>query len=342
MGRDLSSGSLKAASIQRAVVDSDSSLAVHLVEFLVVPTFVLDRDGKVMIWNKACADLTGVQSSEVLGTRDHWRAFYGEERPCLCDLVFADRLGEVSSYYADRWATEIRANGIYAENWCVMPRLGIERYLAINAGALHDASGQLVAVVETLRDMTSEKQAQFDLERIVNCDGLTGIMNRRGFDEALMSEWKRASRDGSELSLMMIDVDHFKSFNDKFGHQAGDACLRKISQSLSAAMRRPTDLLARYGGEEISAILPCTKLRGAVLVAERMLKFVSAIDTATIIRGVPAAVTVSIGVASMFPSRHQSCNELVDRADRALYQAKRDGRNRVTAYNPPPDAPLQR
>lgn len=153
-------------------------LAVRLMEHLVVPTFVLDASGQVMIWNRACERLTGIAGSELIGTRDHWRGFYEAPRPCLADLLFAGSAGELGKLYAQHAMTPENHVGLSAENWCAMPGAGSTRYLAIDAGPIYDEHGGLLAVVETLRDITVQKQAQLELETLASSDGLTGLANR--------------------------------------------------------------------------------------------------------------------------------------------------------------------
>ncbi len=129
-------------------------------------------------------------------------------------------------------------------------------------------SGAIDGVVAVVRDMTEQKDLQDRLASLATTDGLTGLANRRAFDERLADEWARARRDGTQLSLLLIDVDHFKKFNDHYGHQAGDACLRALCRILSAQARRPADLAARYGGEEFAVLLPNTGPDGCAEVGE--------------------------------------------------------------------------
>ncbi|MBI4987266.1 MAG: diguanylate cyclase [Rhodocyclales bacterium] len=176
--------------------------------------------------------------------------------------------------------------------------------------------------------------ANRELTRLSAVDGLTGIANRRQFDEALLREWRRCLREQALLSLLMIDVDFFKQYNDGYGHQAGDECLRAVAETLRVKLRRPADIVARYGGEEFAAILPDTGLEGAMLVAEALRSAVQAL-------GLPhegatfGVVTVSIGVASLAPQLTEGMPKLLGAADWALYEAKRQGRNRVQAAEPP-------
>lgn len=136
-----------------------------------------------------------------------------------------------------------------------MPKLGNQLYLAIDAGPIHDEDGALIAVVETLRDMTDQKRAEAALKTLASSDGLTGLANRRSFDQALALEWTRAQRTKTPLSLLLVDVDYFKLYNDLHGHQKGDDCLRALAAAMGANMR-PADVAARYGGEEFAVLMP--------------------------------------------------------------------------------------
>jgi two-component system chemotaxis family response regulator WspR len=169
-----------------------------------------------------------------------------------------------------------------------------------------------------------------ELRALAALDGLTGIANRRRFDEALGVEWQRARRQGAPLSLLLCDVDCFKDYNDNLGHPAGDLCLKKTAAALISQLKRPADLAARYGGEEFAILLPDTGLDGALKLAEDCCRHLegSAMPHPTAAGGV---VTMSIGVASLLPGEGNTAEELVAAADRALYAAKHGGRNRVMA-----------
>lgn len=310
--------------------DLGQSFAVNLMQHLVVPTFVLDAECNVLIWNKACERLTGVQAAEVIGTREHWRAFYEAPRPCLADLVAQGRVGEVEALYFTHGDASGPSFGVHAENWCVMPCLGSELYLAIDAGPIYDGDGNLVAVIETLRDMTDHRRAQTALEQMATRDFLTGIANRRSFEEKLVSEWKRECRDLRGMSLLMIDVDHFKRYNDTYGHQAGDRCLQQIATLLEQVVFRPGDLVARYGGEEFAVILTATDAIGAGIVANRILERVA--ELALPHSGSECGyVTLSIGISTSLPEPDMTQENLISLADSALYKAKHAGRNRYVS-----------
>jgi transcriptional regulator with PAS, ATPase and Fis domain len=202
--------------------DSAPVFAVRLMEHLVVPTFVLDDQRRVIIWNKACERLTGVPAAEVLGTSDQWRGFYATPRYCLADILALGRAEELPHLYQAHTVHDETNFGLRAEVWCVVPCVGKRLYLAVDAGPIYDEHGKLIAVVETLRDITEQKLAQTALQSLAVKDGLTGIANRRSFDETLEAEWLRAQREGLPLSLLLADIDHFKRYNDAYGHQKGD------------------------------------------------------------------------------------------------------------------------
>lgn len=187
---------------------------------------------------------------------------------------------------------------------------------------------QLVEVTRQLED------ANRALQRLSGLDGLTGIPNRRHFDDRFQRAWRHAVRVAAPLSLVMIDVDFFKHYNDSRGHLAGDDCLRRVVAALRAALHRPRDFVARYGGEEFVAVLPDTDVAGAAVVAEGLRLAVEALAIDH-----PAAcgrrtLTISLGVAGGVPTRDASAQALVAAADMALYRAKQEGRNTVRVGRP--------
>ncbi|WP_414155878.1 diguanylate cyclase [Pseudomonas sp. BNK-43-b] len=167
------------------------------------------------------------------------------------------------------------------------------------------------------------------LQRLMNSDGLTGLSNRRHFDEYLELEWRRAMREQQQLSLLMIDVDYFKAYNDSFGHLAGDEALRQVAEAIRGSCSRPSDLPARYGGEEFALVLPNTSPGGARLVAEKLRQTVHALNIPHTAPQADSRLTVSIGLATQTPSIGSHCRQLISAADKGLYQAKHSGRNQV-------------
>ncbi len=174
--------------------------------------------------------------------------------------------------------------------------------------------------------------ANRELQRLSVQDSLTGIANRRRFDEVLYQEWRRAMRNTSSLALIMLDIDFFKRYNDLYGHQQGDECLRRVAGIIRSSVRRESDTVARYGGEEFAVILPETGIHGAVDVAEtiRANVFDAAIKHEA--SAVADRVTVSLGVSACVPEKNPDPKGLVAAADKALYLAKQEGRNRVKSF----------
>lgn len=189
---------------------------------------------------------------------------------------------------------------------------------------------QMTKVEEVNRHL---EQMNEELRKLNNLDGLTGIANRRYHEETLVREWRRCQRNNSPLSAIMIDIDHFKNYNDHYGHVAGDQCLREVAQALQQGMRRISDSLARYGGEEFVCLLPDCNAKSARDVAKLFSLKIQGLGIPHATSQVAPILTVSQGVASMIPSRINQAGELIRMADQALYQAKLWGRNQIVALS---------
>ena len=209
------------------------------------------------------------------------------------------------------------------------------RYLSLRGRVLVQKSARQPArAVGLLLDITTEKALEEQLLRMSVSDGLTGVRNRRGFDQALRGEWRRCTRAGEPISMLMIDIDHFKQFNDTYGHILGDEALVAVARALSTALYREGDILARYGGEEFAAVLPGTDPTDANQVAERLL---SAAHDVKLRQAPEWSFSVSIGSASWLPEHGKlKAIDLLNRADRALYAAKDCGRDQINASNSEP------
>jgi diguanylate cyclase (GGDEF)-like protein/PAS domain S-box-containing protein len=192
-------------------------------------------------------------------------------------------------------------------------------------------NGNVDGVVAISRDITEQKTLETRLETLATEDSLTGLANRRCFDDRLNDEWARAYRDRSSLALLMIDVDHFKAYNDEYGHPAGDACLRVVASILAAEMHRAGDLAARYGGEEFAMLLPNTDAAGCARIGERIREAIHQAGLVHASSPISASVTVSVGGATCRPAFERTAGSasLVEAADRALYAAKDTGRDRL-------------
>src|SRR5712691_10825644 len=204
-------------------------------------------------------------------------------------------------------------------------------YVVLNAKirALQRIEAMRSKVIEVSRDLAN---ANRELEKLSRQDGLTGIANRRYFDSYLLTEMRRSARERGPLSLILSDIDDFKAFNDFYGHQAGDDCLRQVATALSSVGRRPADLAARYGGEEFAMILPGTVAEGAVEVAQSVSRVIAGLAIPHARSGTGRIIALSQGIASLTPENETSSEDLIQRADRALYQAKEQGRNRYVVF----------
>ncbi|MBF0102658.1 MAG: PleD family two-component system response regulator [Desulfobacterales bacterium] len=205
---------------------------------------------------------------------------------------------------------------------------------AFNLGAVDYITKPFQPVITKARVRTHiELKNKTDmLETLVSLDGLTGIFNRRKFDEYLNAEWKRALRVQTHLSLILMDIDHFKQFNDHYGHATGDDCLRKVANELNNVIKRDNDFLARYGGEEFVVILPNTAINGAKHVAEVLRMAITKLNLPHEYSSAASHVSLSLGVASTIPTQTSNLPKaLIEAADEMLYKSKKNGRNQVNA-----------
>ena len=194
---------------------------------------------------------------------------------------------------------------------------------------LEQITRQLAIAIKQAELYQTVEETNKKLVELTVVDSLTRIANRRKFDEYLESEWKRLAREKAYLSLIMCDIDYFKLYNDTYGHQAGDRCLYQVAQAIKNTIKRPADLTARYGGEEIAVILPNTTPKGAEKVAKSICQQVQALHIPHINSAVDMYITLSVGVTGCIPESNDSVEELIAIADRNLYKAKKTGRNRV-------------
>ncbi|HEX5359705.1 MAG TPA: diguanylate cyclase [Fluviicoccus sp.] len=189
---------------------------------------------------------------------------------------------------------------------------------------------------EVLVAIKSEELAQLNdhLSAMASKDALSGLSNRRAFDEFLNREWERGRREEQPLAILFMDVDFFKRYNDTYGHAAGDECLKQVARAMNQALLRPGDIVARYGGEEFVVLLPSTDMQGAMEVGDRLLAAVDALAIPHHSSDAAFHVTISIGIACMVPTERNGARNLLEEADRALYEAKSRGRHRMACLQP--------
>ncbi|MCG2582924.1 GGDEF domain-containing protein [Massilia sp. TS11] len=291
---------------------------------------VLDQQRRIVLWNAWMARHAGRPEEDVCG-----RSLFA---------VFPDLLGK----RIDQAITQALDDGfpsvlsqtlhkapfpLFADMAACLAEERMQQ--AVSVSPLKMPNGQrhcLIQINDVTVAVNREKLLRvqaLELRSQTFSDGLTGIANRRHFDVAMEKEVRRAKRVNAPMSLMMIDIDYFKAYNDHYGHQQGDACLVAVASTLAAMLQRSTDLIARYGGEEFVVILPEMDAPQAARLAEAMRKRIEELNLPHAQSGVADRVTVSIGLATQSFTNPLDEATLLGRADKALYQAKRDGRNRV-------------
>jgi diguanylate cyclase (GGDEF)-like protein len=203
----------------------------------------------------------------------------------------------------------------------------------LNMAVMHEKAGDFEKALHYFKKYHESElnRVKKELGLLISIDALTEIPNRRGFDKVLELEWRRAMRERKPLSLILIDIDFFKKYNDERGHLEGDICLKKVAKTLLQCVKRPGDFVARYGGEEFAVILPNTNIKGANILAERMRKKIESLNLVNKCMDISKLVTISLGTASVIPSAKTKAEVLFKAADKALYIAKQEGRNRVSS-----------
>lgn len=278
-----------------------------------------DKAGTFLYVSPACRKLTGYEPEELIG-----RVAY--------ELFHPDDMASILQGQAD---LETSSDLVF-NSYRVRRKDGSYVWFETTGSILRDDDGQFKEILCTSRDVSSRKNLEQQLlrsnellQKISSIDALTGVANRRIFDESYAMEWRKAIRFSTPLTVILVDIDYFKTFNDTYGHQEGDLCLKQVADALRRAANRPGDLIARYGGEEFVIVLPSTDATGASIVAERLRAEVENLSIPHIRSDVSHVVTASLGTATIVPNLELTRHDLLLQADKALYQAKKDGRNRV-------------
>lgn len=299
---------------ERKRAEQGLRLAAAVIENTAEGIAITKADGTISKINQSFEQITGWsaldavgQTMKILKSGEHDDEFYH---------AMLETLAETGKWKGEIWNRR-RSGELYPQ------------VTAINA--LKDSDGEIGHYAVIFSDVTEQKQMENKLRNLSALDGLTGLYNRRVFDETFLKEWNRAVRESSSLSLVMIDIDYFKKYNDCYGHLEGDACIQQVAQVLKECVRRAADFPARYGGEEFVVILPETDHLGAQGVANRIREEVQSLGILHRMSEVAPFVTVSIGFATEVPRVDTMPAFLIEQADKALYQAKSSGRNKVEA-----------
>lgn len=323
---------LARAEAEKALIDSQERLSA-IVAGLTIPTFVIDAAHIVTHWNDACQKITGVPSCEVIGSQEQWRAFYLSERPVMADLIVTGSIETmVAQHYGGKYhRSAVVRDAFEAEDF--FPHFGESgKWLFFTAAPLKDSSGRIIGAIETLQDITDRKLAEEALRaseyrhrELSITDALTGLYNSRHFFNRATEEIERSNRYGSPLSLILMDVDNFKLYNDTYGHMEGDHVLAGLAEVIRSEIRG-ADSAYRYGGEEFIVIFPETEPPEALVVAERL----RAAFAATVFSPLPGEeVRTSISVGGGCYRPEEGLTPFVKRVDEAMYSAKNCGKNRV-------------
>ena len=294
------------------------------------PTWVVDKKYRVIRINRAFLDLVGLAEKE--------DALFRKCHELLSSPLCQTPQCPLKRIQRTKGRIEVE------EEW----EVGSDKRIPflMTAMPLFGLVSELVGMVQYFKDITERKQyeealekANRELEGLAAQDGLTGLANRRTFDERLYNEWMRMAREKQPFSLILCDIDFFKKYNDYYGHQSGDACLKAVAGCIQESLQRPGDLAARYGGEEFAIILPSTPSQGGFQVAEKIRKAIFGLNMEHARSAVADRVTICMGVATTIPpsSEGRLAESLLQAADQALYVSKKNGRNQTTVA--PPDFP---
>ncbi len=273
---------------------------------------VTDVNGVIQNINNACTQITGYTLSEVIGK----------------NLRILKSGLQDESFYASMWQT-LRKTGTWKGRFMNQRKSGEVYPQEMTINAIRTSRGETAQYCGIFRDVTEQMKLEERLDKLSKTDSLTGLANRRSFDEALAVEWRRALRTNTPLALIMADIDTFKELNDTYGHLTGDECLKEISNVLKKAARRAGNLAARYGGDEFILLLPITNIIEAQKIAQEIKTDVEMIKLTSGESGMAILITLSMGIAANVPNRDTSPEALIAMADHALYRAKQTGRNRI-------------
>ncbi len=290
----------------------------RIIETSIEGILVFDKEYKITFSNNKMATMLGYSLDEMLGRT--YLSFFPNDQLDIYDEQNALRKRGESSVYEVKLKSKDNKN----------------HWFLVSASAILNDDGEFEGSFAMLTDITKRKEVELLLEEsnrklteLSNTDSITGIANRRCFDTTLEHEYNRLSRSKLQLSVIMFDIDHFKEYNDYYGHVMGDECLRQIGAVLSSCISRSVDLAARYGGDEFACILPDTDLKDALKIAEKIRKSINSLKIEHKKSIVANYLTISMGVLTVNYSSVKSITEIIDSVDKLLYKAKDAGRNRI-------------
>ncbi|WP_320045805.1 diguanylate cyclase [uncultured Ilyobacter sp.] len=287
-------------------------LLESLLNTVPLPIYYQDKEGKYINCNRAFEEIVGKKRDNIIGK--------------LHKEVWGENLKGCST----KNDMELLMNKkLQKTEYKITDGSGQTRIVVVDKTVFYTAEGEVGGIIGAISDITDIRQMQEDLKILTLKDSLTGIYNRRGFEEMSERIWRESSRNKNSVSIIMLDIDKFKLYNDHYGHQAGDECLKKIAEKLEKSCKRPSDIVARYGGEEFIILLPDTTLDGARTVAENIKRNIQEMGIEHVKSKYGCRVTVSLGIASTVPKNEEEMEKLIGTADGMLYQAKEMGRNRV-------------
>lgn len=305
---------------QKAFVES-------LMQNNAVPTFVLDPEHSVMLWNRACEELTGIKAEAMLGKAEPWKAFYNHKRPVLADIVIDGSMEQTPEHYTAFGKSSFTPEGLQAEGW-YDELSGRKRYISSNAAPVRNDRGELLAVIETLEDMTERQQYEEQLEYQANHDGLTNLPNRNLLVDRIHQALHIAQRNHQEVAVIFIGLDHFKFINNSLGYDVGDVLLKIVAERLTHCVRSG-DTVARQEGDKFVVVI--SGLAVADYVSQIVDKIRESISEQFKINEHEFVVTCSIGI-SIFPKDGEDVQTLLKNADVAMYRAKEQGYNTYQFY----------
>lgn len=305
-----------------AVMSEQKEFVDNLVQNNAVPTFVIDPDHRVLIWNRACEELTGIRADEMLGRDEPWRAFYDHKRPVLADLIIDGVTGNTPLHYTTFQKSTFIPEGLQAEGWYHNLN-GTDRYIFFNAAPIRNGKGELLAAIQTLEDITERKRYEEQLEYQANHDGLTNLPNNNLLTDRIRQALLISLRSNQQVAVFLIDLDNFKFINDSLGHDIGDLLLKIVAERLTGCVRSG-DTVARQGGDEFVIMVSGPDVSSqAIQIAGKILETLA---LPIRIQDHELFVTCSIGI-SISPRDGEDVQTLIKHADAAMYRAKEQGRN---------------